>query len=142
MKKIVILGGGTAGTMMANKLAPALEKCECQITIVDQDETHYYQPGFLFIPFDIYTIHDVVKPKRDFYPPNVDVILSSIEEIQPKSNKVKLSNGKLISYDILIVATGSKAVPEELEGLKNGGWRQNIFDFYTPDGAGSIPSPG
>ena len=135
MKKIVILGGGTAGTMMANKLAPALEKCECQITIVDQDETHYYQPGFLFIPFDIYTIHDVVKPKRDFYPPNVDVILSSIEEIQPKSNKVKLSNGKLISYDILIVATGSKAVPEELEGLKNGGWRQNIFDFYTPDGA-------
>ena len=46
MKKIVILGGGTAGTIMLNKLNEALDKNEWQLTIVDQFETHYYQPGF------------------------------------------------------------------------------------------------
>ena len=51
MKKLLILGAGTAGTMMLNKLNTALDKNEWQITIVDQHETHYYQPGFLFIPF-------------------------------------------------------------------------------------------
>ena len=67
MKKLVILGAGTAGTMMLNKFRTALDKNEWQITIIDQYETHYYQPGFLFIPFGIYSRRDVVKPKRDFF---------------------------------------------------------------------------
>jgi pyrimidine operon attenuation protein/uracil phosphoribosyltransferase len=54
MKNLVILGAGTAGTMMANHLRPKLDKKEWNITIVDQYKTHYYQPGFLFLPFDIY----------------------------------------------------------------------------------------
>ena len=78
MKKLVILGGGTAGTMMVNKLAPVLDSKEWQITLVDEYETHYYQPGFLFIPFGIYTKEDVIKPKRDFYPSGVEVIMSKI----------------------------------------------------------------
>ena len=61
MKKILILGGGTAGTMMANKLFKALDRQEWEITIVDQHKTHYYQPGFLFIPFGIYNKSDVVN---------------------------------------------------------------------------------
>jgi len=63
MKKLVILGAGTAGTMMLNKLDPVLDPDEWQITIVDQFQTHYYQPGFLFIPFGIYDPMDVIKPK-------------------------------------------------------------------------------
>lgn len=135
MKKLLVLGAGTAGTMMVNKLRPILDKTEWEITIVDQHETHYYQPGFLFIPFGIYTREDVVKPRRDYIPAGVEVILSPIEVILPEENKVKLSNGKVLSYDYLIVATGSEIHPEETEGLKEDGWRQNIFDFYTPDGA-------
>jgi len=135
MKKLVILGGGTAGTMMANKLAPVIDRYDCQITLVDQDETHYYQPGFLFIPFEIYTEEDVKKPKRDYFPSGIEVIMSAIEGIMPKENKIKLSNGKILNYDYLIIATGSRIAPEEIEGLEDGGWRQNIFDFYTPDGA-------
>ena len=135
MKKLVILGGGTAGTMMANKLAPVSDRYDCQITLVDQNETHYYQPGFLFIPFEIYTEDDVKKPKRDYFPSGIEVIMSSIEGIMPKENKVKLSNGKVLNYDYLIIATGSRIAPEEIEGMEDGGWHQNIFDFYTPDGA-------
>jgi sulfide:quinone oxidoreductase len=138
MKKIVILGGGTAGTMMVNKLAAIMDRYELDITIVDRDEIHYYQPGFLFIPFGIYTEEDVVKPKRDFYPTGVTVIMSEIEEIKANENKIKLTNAKVLSYDYLIIATGSRIAPEEIEGLQNGGWRKNIFDFYTPDGASAL----
>ena len=120
MKKLLILGGGTAGTMMVNKLYPVLDSKEWQITLVDEYETHYYQPGFLFIPFGIYTKDDVIKPKRDFYPAGVEVIMSKIEQIKPDNNQVKLENGKVLGYDFLIIATGSKIHPEETEGMQNG----------------------
>jgi len=135
MKKLVILGAGTAGTMMLNKLHPVLDKIEWQITIVDQHETHYYQPGFLFIPFDIYTCKDVIKPKRDFYPTGTNVINSEIDKIEPKENRVLLKNGQVVGYDYLIIATGAKIKPEETEGLKDGQWHKSIFDFYTIEGA-------
>ena len=135
MKKLLILGAGTAGTIMANKLSQHLSQQEWQITIVDKNETHYYQPGFLFIPFDIYSRNDVIKPKRDYLPPSVDLIMSDIEAIEPEQSRVKLANGKVLSYDYLIIATGSEVHPEETEGLLDGGWQQNIFDFYTLEGA-------
>ena len=135
MKKLVILGGGTAGTMMANKLAHVAERYDLHLTLIDQEETHYYQPGFLFIPFGIYTEEDVIKPKRDLFPAGIEVIMTPAEEIKADESKIKLKDGKLIGYDYLIIATGSRIAPEEIEGMKNGAWRRNIFDFYTPDGA-------
>lgn len=135
MKKLVILGAGTAGTMMLNKLEAELSKDEWQITIVDQFETHYYQPGLLFIPFGIYSKRDVMKPKREFFPPGVDVIFSGIDLIEPNENRVKLTNGKTLNYDYLIVATGSKINPEETDGMTGEFWHKNIFDFYTVEGA-------
>jgi len=135
MKKLLILGAGTAGTMMLNKLSNALDKNEWQITIVDQHETHYYQPGFLFIPFGIYKRKDVIKPKRDFFPSEANVIVSEIEKIEPKENRVILKDSKVLSYDILIIATGAQIKPEETEGLKGELWHKNVFDFYTIEGA-------
>jgi sulfide:quinone oxidoreductase len=135
MKKLVILGAGTAGTMMLNKLYPVLDKGEWQITIVDQYETHYYQPGFLFIPFGIYSRRDVIKPKRDFFPPGSNVLVSEIEKIEPDNNRVILANNVVLNYDYLIIATGAKMSPAETEGLKDGLWYKNIFDFYTIEGA-------
>jgi len=135
MKKLVILGAGTAGTMMLNKLHNALDKNEWQITIVDQHETHYYQPGFLFIPFDIYSCKDVIKPKRDFFPAGVNVIQSEIEKIEPEKNRVLLRNNQVVGYDQLIIATGAKINPEETEGMKDELWHKKVFDFYTVEGA-------
>jgi sulfide:quinone oxidoreductase len=135
MKNIVILGAGTAGTMMANKLVTILDHDEWLITIVDHEKEHYYQPGFLFLPFDIYSERDVKKPKETFLPSSVRTLFSPIELIQPDNNQVQLTSGDTLTYDVLIVATGSRIVPEETEGLAEGGWRKNIFDFYTFDGA-------
>ena len=106
---------------------------------MDKVENHYYQPGFLFIPFGIYSPADVVKPKRNFLPPSVDVIFGEIELIEPDQNRVKLSNNKSINYDYLVISTGSFIRPDQMPGLVDGGgWRKNIFDFYTPAGAAAL----
>ncbi len=138
MKHLLVLGGGTAGTMMVNKLAPVLDKNEWNITLVDEHETHYYQPGFLFIPFGIYTPEEVKKPKRDFFPSGVEVIISKIELIEPEKNRVKLKNGRVLTYDLMIIATGTQIHPEETEGMKEEAWHKNIFDFYTIEGATAL----
>lgn len=135
MKKLVILGAGTAGTMMLNKLHKILDKDEWEITIVDQYKTHYYQPGFLFIPFGIYKKEDVVKPKNNFFPPGTKVIFNAIDRISGDENKVYLEGGQVLNYDFLIVATGTETRPSETEGLKDKLWYKDIFDFYTIEGA-------
>ncbi len=140
MKKILILGAGTAGTIMLNKLSGILEPEQWQITIVDEYESHYYQPGFLFIPFGIYTKKDVIKPKRDYFPSGSNVVMSKIDHIEPDKKRIMLTNGVILSYDILIIATGSKVVPEETEGLKSQLWYKSIFDYYTIEGSLALAS--
>jgi len=134
MKNLLILGAGTSGTMMANHLRPKLNKKEWKITIVDQYKTHYYQPGFLFLPFDIYTENQVKKVGEKFIPKEVDYIQKKIEQILPNENKVQLED-QILSYDLLIIATGSKIAPDEVEGMKGKNWHKNVFDFYTYEGA-------
>jgi len=138
MKKIVIAGGGTAGTMMAHHLNKRLDLKEWEVTLVDPEKEHYYQPGFLFIPFGIYGMDDVIKRKENLLPRNTKLVEERIDEITPETNRIKLQNGTTLDYDILIIATGTNIVPDETEGLTGHGWRKEIFDFYTPEGARAL----
>jgi sulfide:quinone oxidoreductase len=135
MKNLVILGAGTAGTMMANHLHNQLKQPDWQITIVDEKTEHHYQPGYLFLPFDMYTPEDIVKSIDEFIPKNVKLIRQQIDLILPKENKIKLAGGEQLAYDILIIATGAKIAPEETEGMKGAEWQKSVFDFYTFEGS-------
>ncbi|MGZ3847349.1 MAG: type III sulfide quinone reductase, selenoprotein subtype [Flavisolibacter sp.] len=135
MKTIVILGAGTAGTMMANHLRKEMNKEEWQIIIIDESEKHYYQPGYLFLPFDIYQPEDIVKPIKNFIPQGVQLIIQKIEKIEADENRVSLQNGHFVPYDILIIATGARIAPEEVQGMLGKEWQQSVFDFYTFEGA-------
>ena len=137
MKKMIIIGGGTAGTMMLNKLHRKLKK-EWEFTIIDKDENHYYQPGYLFIPFGIYKPEDVVKKKKDFYPKGTRFKVDEVLRVEPENNAVLLSRGETLYYDVLIIATGTQPVPEETPGLKDKLWYKDIFDFYTHEGASAL----
>ncbi len=136
MKNLVILGAGTSGTMMANHLVKKLPN-DWTVTIIDQYKTHYYQPGFLFLPFDLYKTKDVKKKGAKFIPKGVNYILEKIDKIIPEENKVKLES-QTLDYDLLIIATGTKTAPEETEGMKGDMWYKNIFDFYTYEGAKAL----
>ncbi len=137
-KNIVILGGGTAGTMMANHLAKELDKKEWRIHIIDERKVHYYQPGYLFLPFGIYEESDIVKPLQNFFPKSAVFINESIEKIVTKKNQVILNNGNIVNYDILIIATGSKIAPEETEGMMGKEWQKSVYDFYSFEGASKL----
>ncbi|RWZ87385.1 MAG: NAD(P)/FAD-dependent oxidoreductase, partial [Hydrotalea sp. AMD] len=135
MKKIVILGAGTAGTMMANHLKHELKHDEWDIIIIDERKEHHYQPGYLFLPFDIYAPEDIIKSITEFIPKGVHFINKRIEKIEPTTNTIALTDGDTITYDILIISTGAKIAPEETEGMKGTEWHQSVFDFYTFEGA-------
>ena len=133
MKKILILGSGAGGTMVAAKLRRELNELEWKISIIDNDEIHHYQPGWLFIPFGVYTAQDCAKPKREFIPPGVDFILDEVVSVNPDQRKVECKKGTY-TYDWLVVASGCRIVPEEIDGMMDD-WRGHIHDFYTLEGA-------
>jgi sulfide:quinone oxidoreductase len=108
------------------------------ITVIEKEMIHYYQPGFLFIPFGYYKRSEISKPAEKFFPKGVEVVNSEIEKIEASQNYVVLKNGTSISYDILIIATGTRISPEDTPGLKGELWQKNIFDFYTIDGAEAL----
>jgi sulfide:quinone oxidoreductase len=135
MKHLVILGAGTAGTMMANHLSHELKKADWKISIIDEKEEHHYQPGYLFLPFDIYTPDDIIKSIEEFIPKHASLVKGKIDKVIPTENKVKMVDGSELNYDILIVATGAKIAPEETEGMKGSEWHKSVFDFYTFEGS-------
>jgi len=134
MKHLVVLGGGTAGTMAVNKLRPRLPRDEWAITVVDQSDTHYYQPGFLFIPFGIYRPDEVVKPRKRFIPTGVELVEAEIDRVVASENKVLLVGGQELAYDYLIIATGTTPRPDQTPGMSDdlGG---DVHEFYTFEGA-------
>jgi len=137
-KHLLILGGGTAGTMMANHLRRRLPSADWQMTVVDRSDKHLYQPGFLFLPFGLYEESDIVRQTRDFIPRGVEFIQEEVEQIMPERHAVNLRGGRELRYDILIIATGCRTAPEETEGMLGPKWRVNVHDFYTLDGARAL----
>ncbi|NOR25782.1 MAG: NAD(P)/FAD-dependent oxidoreductase [Desulforhopalus sp.] len=133
MKKIVILGAGCAGSMVANKLRKLLSVEEWSITIIDKDDKHVYQPGLLFIPFGIYKPEDVVRSRSEFIPKGVNFIVDEIVAIDTDNQRVETTAGSY-EYDKIIVCTGVSLAPEEIPGLADE-WQKTAFDFYTLEGA-------
>jgi sulfide:quinone oxidoreductase len=134
VKKLLILGAGLAGTMAANRLRQLLDSDKWEITIVDQDETHIYQPGLLFIPFGMYDGDDVIRPRRGFIPAGVELVVAPIDGIDLELQQV-VAGGRTLEYDQLIIATGTHPRPEQTPGLDGDAWRDTIHDFYTLEGA-------
>jgi sulfide:quinone oxidoreductase len=134
MRKIVILGSGAGGTMVAANLRKELDDVEWQITLIDKDEQHHFQSGYLFIPFGIYSKDDVLKPKRDFVPTGVDFVVDNVIKVDTEQRRLETEKGDSYDYDWLVISTGCRIVPEEVEGMMDG-WREDVFDFYTLDGA-------
>src|SRR6266705_210771 len=124
--------------MMANHLRKKVDRSQWKVTVVDQYPQHYYQPGFLFLPFGLYSERDVVKPRRQFLPRSAEYVQAEVDQIDPARNRVLLQNGEQLAYDLLIIATGAKTAPAQTEGMIDGDWRQRVFDFYTFEGAAAL----
>lgn len=138
MKRLLVLGAGTAGTMVANKLRPRLPRDEWAIAVVDQDREHHYQPGYLFIPFGRYGPEDVVRPRRPLLADGIELVVGTIDRVEPEASVVVLATGEQLPYDQLVIATGTSPRPEETPGMTDELWRERVFDFYTLAGATAL----
>ncbi len=131
-KKIVVLGGGTGGTIVSNNLRRHLPP-EWEITVIDRDDQHIYQPGLLFVAFDLQKSKTLVRSRKKYIMPGVNFVIDEITHINPDKKEVKTRN-HTFGYDFLIISTGCKIVPEENDGLMDA-WGKNAFSFYTIESA-------
>ena len=136
--RIVVLGGGTGGTLTANRLRRMYPAGDAEITVVDQDDRHVYQPGLLFVPFGLTHPEDIVRSRSRQLRRGITYRQSAIDRVDIGANQVHLADGGTLPYDVLVVATGAVLVPEETEGLTGPGWMEKVFTFYTPEGAGAL----
>ena len=138
MRDLLILGGGTAGTMIANKLLRRLPREEWTITVVDRDDQHHYQPGYLFVPFGTYRAEELVRSRHAFIHDGVEMVFGEIDRVLPEEATVRLEDGRELRYDYLVIATGTSPRPDQTPGMLGPQWRHSIFDFYTLDGAEAL----
>ncbi|MBF0280000.1 MAG: CBS domain-containing protein [SAR324 cluster bacterium] len=136
MKKILILGAGTGGTLVANLLAGKLDLKEWSITVIDKSAEHVYQPGLIFIPFKLYEYEgkkDVVKPITDPLSKKVDFVQGEIVSIDHDHKKVETNQG-VFEYDWLVCSMGCHIAPDEVDGLEEA-MGNDVHTFYTLEGA-------
>lgn len=136
-KHVVIIGAGTAGTVLANKLT---KKADVVVTVIDPSQYHFYQPGFLLYPFNRHSFEEIHKPTASLLHRDVLLLPQAVTAIQPEAKIVKTDDGTEVSYDALVIATGTQIDPSLTEGLMGEEWHKSIFDFYTPDGAEAVRS--
>ena len=136
--RIVILGGGTGGTLTANRLRRVYTTDEAEIVVIDQDDRHVYQPGLLFVPFGLTHAEDIVRPRSRQLKRGVTYHQSPIDRVDIDQNQVFLNDGSTFPYDLLVVATGATLVPEETVGLTGPGWMEKVLTFYTPEGSAAL----
>ena len=138
MRRLVVLGGGTAGTMVVNKLRKVLRRPEWEITVVDRDDDHLYQPGYLFMPFGTYTPDQVVRKRHAFIPDGVDFVMAEVERVDAEAGTVALRGGRELTYDYLVIASGTTPRPDQTPGMLGREWRRSVFDFYSFEGSRAL----
>ena len=121
--------------MIANRLRRRLDEDEAEITVVDRDGTHVYQPGLLFVPFGLADVDDIVKPRQRQLRRGIEFREAEIEHVALDEDRIDIADGTSLPYDVLVVATGVVLQPEETEGLLGDGWNERMFTFYDVAGA-------
>jgi sulfide:quinone oxidoreductase len=131
MKRIVIIGGGTAGTIVANRLRRRLGLAEASIVVIDGSESHLYQPGLLFVPFGDLRPEALVRPRTERLHSGIQFVPVPVARVDVATKLVHLEDGDELGYDVLVIASGAALAPEETEGLQGPEWGRSVFTFYT-----------
>ena len=132
--KILVVGGGTGGTIVANNLARRLAReiraGKAGITMLSASDQHMYQPGLLYVAFGQMMPDELYRDQASLLESCIDFHVDPVEKFELDQNQVRTKSGKIHQYDILVIATGSRIVPEEVPGLVEGS-----ETFYTEEGA-------
>ena len=125
MKTILILGAGTAGTAMAHKARRRLSS-DWEVAVVDPSTTHVYQPGLLFLPFGDETEERIVRERGSTLGKGITWHRAEVKGIDVQSRRVELDGGEALSYDFLIIASGTETRPDMIEGMLGEEWGKSV----------------
>ncbi len=132
--RILIVGGGMGGTILANNLSRRLlrelRSGKAKLTMLSASDKHMYQPGLLYTAFGRITPDELYRDQAGLLEPGIDFFVDPVTEFHLDKNQVKAKSGKTYDYDTLVVATGSRIVPETIPGLV-----ENSETFYTEESA-------
>lgn len=122
--RILIVGGGTGGTIVANNLARRLageiRSRKVRITMLSASDRHMYQPGLLYVAFGQMMPDELYRKQKSLLEACIDFHVDPVEEFHLDQQNVKTVSGKTYGYDVLVIATGSRIVPKEIPGLAEG----------------------
>jgi sulfide:quinone oxidoreductase len=137
VKRLVVVGAGTAGTIVANRMQRRLP-AGWALTLVEPEGDHLYQPGLLFLPFGARDEARMVRPRPRTLVPGVHWVRDAVGSVDPDKRNVMLQTGGPLAYDLLVIASGSRIRPDETPGLLENEWRRSIHEFYTLEGAQAL----
>ncbi len=134
MQRVLVLGGGVGGTLVANllvrKLRRPIDRGEVSVTVVDLTGRHTYQPGFMYIAMGGERAERLVRPERSLLDPRVQLVVGEAVRVDEASRLVELADGQRLAYDYLVLATGSRIAPEEIPHFET-----EAHHFYTAEAA-------
>ena len=132
-KRIVIVGGGVGGTMLANQLAsklyPEILRGEVSIALLSNSPDHFYKPAFMYVAFNLFFQEELKRPERSLLRPEIQFAVEEVTGFDFNRQQLKTRSGKRYGYDFLVIATGCVPAPERIEGLKEAG---DHFYQYGP----------
>jgi sulfide:quinone oxidoreductase len=134
VRRVVILGGGTGGTLAANRMRRTLGP-DVEVVVLDADDRHVYQPGLLFVPFGLASPARLVRSRSAQLRAGVEFVPDQVEQVDLAADRVVLADGGTMSYDVLVIASGARLLPEETEGLTGPGWGKTVHTFYSLPGS-------
>jgi len=121
--------------MVANKLIKRLDSSQWSVTVVDKNDIHDYQPGYLFIPFGINSPDQIRRTKHPFIADGVELVMAEIATVDPDGKVVTFTDGRTIGYDYLVIASGTTPRPDQTPGMLGEEWHKSVGEFYTFEGA-------
>ncbi|TKX43205.1 MULTISPECIES: NAD(P)/FAD-dependent oxidoreductase [unclassified Halorubrum] len=137
-ERIVILGGGTGGSVLANDLAdrlgPEIDAGDVEVTLINDGPDHVYKPVWLYVPFGKREPADGRRALDELIDDAVDLRIGRVSEIDTDSRELRFDGtAPTVEYDHLVLATGSTLKPERIPGLAEGG-----HDYYSESGATAL----
>ena len=133
LKKIIIVGGGVGGTLLANqlvtKLYPEINRGDVQLTLLSNSPDHYYKPAFMYVAFNQFFEEELKRSERSLLRPEIDFNVDEVTRFDFNAQALHTASGRRYGYDYLVIATGCVPAPERIEGLKEAG---DHFYQYTP----------